>query len=643
MKKFFKKFIVFAISFLSILSCFTPVAVKLAGAETDSSGLNVRKTDDYEMETALSQIPFTIETTFEITSEQVAASPTQVIVGNWGTENATFRLLINDMGKPTLYVRRNSEGAKVNGSTTNNNQYYTGCNIAYDVRDKGKVHLVVTTNGEGSWWCYINGQAGSITGWRQKIDTTLPVTLKARVGASTNYVAAYQDYYFRGTIYSLALYSDQRTAAEVAATYQNGIDATDSELMVAYDFTGAVKGQLSFQDLSSSGNDLKMPSWTWTTTSQYNPDDYAFSFMVVGDTQIASKRSVIDFGSGTGDNAIPQGTVTYMDMIYDYIVENVEKKKVKHVLGLGDITEYNAYNEWALAQRAISKMNGVVPYSLVPGNHDVTNWFIKNNGGTGINVNANLTDIAPYFSYHMQDGQIRPVTEETTYTLDSSTTINYYNTFFGEKSSYAEQYAYSYVNTNASASTRNASTVHFFTGTDNLEYMVVALEYGPTDDTLAWASDIIEKHPNHNVIVTTHGYMAESTKYLVAGNTNGAAANTGMLPTAGANSTKANCGDEMWTEFVSQHKNISMLLCGHVESDIIVYRQDKGVNGNVVTQMLCNPQLVDIRDKGQPLYEADSTNPSNLLTGMVATYYVKADGKTIDVEWYSPIQKAYFK
>ena len=27
---------------------------------------------------------------------------------------------------------------------------------------------------------------------------------------------------------------------------------------------------------------------------------------------------------------------------------------------------------------------------------------------------------------------------------------------------------------------------------------------------------------------------------------------------------------------------------------------------------------------------------------MVATYYVSADGKTIDVEWYSPIQKAYY-
>lgn len=597
---------------------------------TTPTGMRFGETDYYEMERVLSQTPLSYEASFKITSAE-ASTGEGFIFSNYSNpaSGAIFNLRVTATGTPLIYLRQ--ESAEYN--------YYINFSKV-NVATGQKVHLAVTTDCD-NFYCYVNGELKQTVARKtdtKSVNYAYNVNVKVRVGNQTNDNTKY----FKGELYSLAMFSDERTAAEVAID-ATSLDLQEEKLMVAYDFTGATEGQARFEDLSGNGIKVSDKSkLTWSKTSKYNPDDYAFSFMVVGDTQIVSKRSVIDFGSGTGDNAIPQNTTTYMDMIYDYIVKNVEKKKVKHVLGLGDITEYNAYNEWALAQKAISKMDGVVPYSLIPGNHDVTNWFVKNSGGTGLNVNTNLTDIAPYFSYHMQDGQIRPVTQETTYKLDTATTIEYYNTFFGEGTSYAEQYEYSYINTNTSASTRNASTVHFFTGADNLEYMVVALEYGPTDDTLAWASDIIEKHPHHNVIVTTHGYMTESTKYLVAGNANGAAANTGMLPTAGANGAKANCGDEMWAEFVSQHKNISMLLCGHVESDIIVYRQDEGAQGNVVTQMLCNPQQVDIKNVGQPLIAAKGDTASNRLTGMVATYYVSADGKTIDVEWYSPIQQAYY-
>lgn len=62
----------------------------------------------------------------------------------------------------------------------------------------------------------------------------------------------------------------------------------------------------------------------------------------------------------------------------------------------------------------------------------------------------------------------------------------------------------------------------------------------------------------------------------------------------------------------------------------------------MVTQMLCDPQGIDIKNVSQPLIVKNGDNAYNRLVGMVATYYVSADGKTIDVEWYSPIQKAYY-
>jgi hypothetical protein len=57
--------------------------------------------------------------------------------------------------------------------------------------------------------------------------------------------------------------------------------------------------------------------------------------------------------------------------------------------------------------------------------------------------------------------------------------------------------------------------------------------------------------------------------------------------------------------------------------------------------MLCDPQGIDVTHMGQPLIQTGGDTAANRLVGMVATYYVSADGKNIDVEWYSPIQKAY--
>lgn len=91
---------------------------------------------------------------------------------------------------------------------------------------------------------------------------------------------------------------------------------------------------------------------------------------------------------------------------------------------------------------------------------------------------------------------------------------------------------------------------------------------------MAWASNIIKQYPHHNVIVTTHGYMwaeDKNNKYIEESD------GGGMTGKYGLNGAAANCGDEMWEEFVSQHKNIKMLFCGHVDYDTIVYRQDKGV------------------------------------------------------------------
>lgn len=86
------------------------------------------------------------------------------------------------------------------------------------------------------------------------------------------------------------------------------------------------------------------------------PADYAYSIAVVGDTQMICKEHKLKY-------------------LYGYIIENAEAKKIKHVLGLGDITDGNTDHEWGHAVKQITRMDGVVSYSLARGNHDGADNF----------------------------------------------------------------------------------------------------------------------------------------------------------------------------------------------------------------------------------------------------------------------------
>ena len=88
--------------------------------------------------------------------------------------------------------------------------------------------------------------------------------------------------------------------------------------------------------------------------------DSAFTFAFVGDTQ-----------------KVAYFAPEKMSIIYDWIVENAEAKNLKFVAGLGDITDNTEKYEWEAAISAIQKLDGVVPYSLVRGNHDGVFQFVK--------------------------------------------------------------------------------------------------------------------------------------------------------------------------------------------------------------------------------------------------------------------------
>jgi hypothetical protein len=231
--------------------------------------------------------------------------------------------------------------------------------------------------------------------------------------------------------------------------------------------------------------------------------------------------------------------------------------------------------EAKFAYEQISRLDGVVDYSLVRGNHDGPEFYEK------------------YFGI---------------------------NSSYTEYSSHIEDY---YIN--------STNSVHYFSAGE-LDYMVVTLDFGAGDPVLEWANEIIAAHPNHNVIITTHAYLHRTGALLANDNLcprKPDGSNDGLYNTEmGA---VANNGDDMWNKLISKHKNIVLVLSGHVGTEDVLLTELKGDHGNTIINILINPQDMDTEYKIQG------------GVGAVAMFYFSDGGKTVEVRYYSTVQEGYIK
>ena len=257
---------------------------------------------------------------------------------------------------------------------------------------------------------------------------------------------------------------------------------------------------------------------------------------------------------------------TYLSSIYDWILANKDTKNIQYVFGLGDITENDTDEEWVYAKSHISKLNGSLPYILNRGNdpHD----SVKQ-------MNAYYASDADYTA--MLDG-----------VMTEGSVVNAYSVF-------------------TAGSTK---------------YLVLAIDFAPSDAEIEWAESVIVANPDCKVIITTHAYLysdGEPQTY-----TEGSVANK-----TGADDGVANNGDQIWEKLVRKHQNITMVLSGHNPSSNIIWNQSEGDNGNVVTSLLVDSQSFDAGKNGE--------------TGMVCMLYFSEDGRTVDVEWISTVREQFYK
>lgn len=165
----------------------------------------------------------------------------------------------------------------------------------------------------------------------------------------------------------------------------------------------------------------------------------SFTVVLLPDTQLYSEKYP--------DNYVAQTL---------WIRQRMQEDNIKFVIHLGDIVQTSTQeNEWTNADRAMQILDGVVPYSMVPGNHDM---------------------VVPSRSSTLYNKYFAPARfKERTW----------YGGHMGDN---------------------NDNNFCFFEAC-GMKFMVLSLEFAPRDKSLEWAAGVAARHPEHRVIVATHCYM----------------------------------------------------------------------------------------------------------------------------------------
>jgi Concanavalin A-like lectin/glucanases superfamily/Calcineurin-like phosphoesterase len=295
----------------------------------------------------------------------------------------------------------------------------------------------------------------------------------------------------------------------------------------------------------------------------------SFTVAIVGDTQNYSTSRPDIFESVT-----------------QWIADNADDRNIQFVIQDGDIVNNgNASNEWNVARAAMDNLNGIVPYAVVRGNHDVGSQF---------------------------DSSLR----------------------FGNGSPHSQQPTlaghYEYP-TQPNWDMRN--TFHLFQANDQ-QFLVLTVDILADAGVVQWANEVIAQHPNARVIIDTHAYLYDGgERFNNAVDPSDPQGRTfdqlrDVLLRQGQPDAIYNGaayggqdGETLWRNLISQHENVAFTISGHQFEDFdqFKYHLDEGDHGNTVHELLVDPQ-----------------NMANGGNGWIRLLEFDPDGITVHVKTYSP-------
>ncbi len=460
------------------------------------TGISFTAADQIQTSWALTAVPNTIEAWIKLPANLPDDTPGGVIFGNGGGDKCpVVSLEIGLRGNPVLvWTSEATHGISV-------------CFGSVDLRIGKWVHLAVTRDpASGNLTCYVNGEAKETVQSPNNVDI-IPDSVPHIGGDYT----PENSKYFRGEISNLVVYPTARTADNITSK-----DMKTPDIKTALCFYMLNNKTDGLQDRSMSKNHAGNGKMFF----DYNPEPGTFSIAVIPDTQIVN------------DNY-----ATLLPMIADWILERREIDNIKFVAHLGDITNTNSAKAWETAKATYSRFDGVIPYSLAPGNHDyVTSGTVRD-----------TTLFNQYFPIDV----------------------------FKENGVYGGAY-----------DETKSENVYFCFEVYGIKYLIMSLELGPRNDVLRWANEVCAAHPDYNVIVFTHAYMNNKCEHITVGDQ--------YVPTSYSFiASDCNNGDTMWDKFVSKQPNITMVVSGHINTANILKREIKGDAGNTIVEVLCDIQDLD--------------------------------------------------
>jgi hypothetical protein len=255
--------------------------------------------------------------------------------------------------------------------------------------------------------------------------------------------------------------------------------------------------------------------------------------------------------------------------------------------------------EMAVARAGFARIDGVLPFAVLPGNHDYDAFWSDSR-------------FPPAKDYRNPGGNAYPFGQLHYGGLDN------FRSVFGETSPLFKGKPWYAGSFNGGAD----SAVIFEAG--GYRFLHLGLEMAPADDVLAWAAKMIAAHPGLPTIVSIHDHLNPDGE---------------RKPNPAVDfklvQREHNNPEDLWRKFLSRHDQIFLVLSGHQHGQS--HRTDSNGAGHAVHQILADYQdrnqiVADLADKLPPhaglgdgwmrlmRFDLDAPEPK-LTVSTYSTYY----------------------
>jgi Calcineurin-like phosphoesterase len=222
-----------------------------------------------------------------------------------------------------------------------------------------------------------------------------------------------------------------------------------------------------------------------------------------------------------------------------WVATHARRMNIRYAIHLGDIVNNNTALEWQRAADAMSLLDAVVPYALVPGNHDY---------GPSGDASSRRTLLNEYFPFAH---------------------ASRWPSFGG-----------------AYQPGRLDNTYHLFSA-GGREFIIIALEWAPRDEVVMWANRVMRENAGRLGILVTHAYLnQDGRRDDISDRRFPQPFNPHNYATPG----QTNDGQQLWDKLVRRHPFI-LVLNGHALGDGTGYLVSTTDGGTQCHQLLSNYQM----------------------------------------------------